>query len=115
MADFKKYTLERDLNSNSDWIYFTNPNSKNEKMLLCLSFWNNGFKRKLPYNKYIACRCYVEQSDGLNVEKYNPQVTVIFTANSARRQLVREWELEDTEENRQKLINEVARRFYKTN
>lgn len=111
MANFKKYTVMQDLNSKASWINFIDPNSKNEKMLLCLSYWNNGFKRGFPYNKYIDCRCYVEQSDGLNVEKYNPQITVIST----RRQIVREWELEDTEENCQKLIDEVARRFYETN
>lgn len=103
---YRDFTSERDRNNGNitDWIYFPNSNSKNEKMILNLSFWENGKKSPfIPFRKYIICRTYVTTQEGC-FEKYNPQLD--------GNKINWEWYLEGTPENEQAIIDEVARRFY---
>lgn len=103
MKNFRDYTFTRDWNSGEKCFIFTNPNSKGEKMTLIISHWDNGDKFSLPYTNYLICRTYVDTTEAC-IEKYNPQLN----GNKTNW----EWCLEDTLENEQAIINEVARRFY---
>ena len=117
MEHFNNYTLTQELGSRDDYFYFISSNAKNETMLLEISHCENYGKKSLPYmwlkggytdreiNKYLICRTYVEAPDKPMLEKYNPQLTKDFKINF-------KWLLEDTEENEQALIDEVARQFY---
>lgn len=116
MKHFRNYTFERNLNSMEDYFYFTDSNAKGESMIVMISHCESYGKNSLPYiwhrdgytdreiNKYLICRTCVEKIDSPALEKYNPQLTNL--------KINFEWLLEDTEENRQALIDEVARHFY---
>jgi hypothetical protein len=109
--------IKEDLKSSKEtYINFLNPNSKGESLVMCISHCEAYGTKSLPHlwfenghtdkeiNKYLICNCYVT-SGGICFDKYNPQLTVDHKINF-------EWLLEDTEENVQKFINEVERRFY---
>ena len=116
MEHFYNYTSTQELGGKDDWICFIDSNAKGETMLLKISHCESYGKNSLPYmwhrdgytdreiNKYLTCRTYVETQNEPMMEKYNPQLTNL--------KINFEWLLEDTEENRQSLIDEVARRFY---
>lgn len=113
MENFKDYKLKQ-IHSSSIFT-FVKPNNKGEKMEVEIVHCEGSGKKSLPYlwykngftdrviNKYLTCHCYAEK-DGRVYRKYNP------FADKTEINFV--WLLEDTEENVQKLIDEVARRFY---
>lgn len=104
MKHFRDYTFKRDLNSGEDLFIFTKTNSKGENMTILIAHWDNGDKFSLPYNNYLVCRTCVDATEACT-GKYNSQL------NGNKNNW--EWYLEDTPENEQAIIDEVARRFYK--
>lgn len=117
MKNFKGYTVMNELGNNEECLYFNNSNAKGETMIVTISHNESYGKKSLPYmwykkgytdreiNKYLTCRTYVEKIDSPALEKYNPQLTKNLKINF-------EWLLEDTEENKQILIDEIAKRFF---
>lgn len=117
MKNFKGYTVMEELGSNEEWLYFIDSNAKGETMIVTISHNESYGKKSLPYmwykkgytdreiNKYLTCRTCVEKIDSPALEKYNPQLTEDLKINF-------EWLLEDTQENKQMLIDEIAKRFY---
>ena len=114
------YTREEQKQSRDVYIKFFKPNCKDEKMLMVLSHCESHGTKSLPHlwfkngytdreiNKYLTCNCYVDLPDGSCLEKYNPHII-----GGPRPRINFDWLLEDTEENIQKFIAEVAKRFYK--
>ena len=108
----KNYKVE------NGYINLERPNSKGEMLTFKIEHCEGYGNKSLPHlwfkngytdreiNKYLICQCYVTKTDGTCIEKYNPQSTSDHKLNF-------EWLLEDTEENFQKLANEISRRFYK--
>ena len=112
----KEYTIEQ--MTESRWIYtFTDVNEKGEKLILELSKsedWK-GNRKSLPklwkkegyidrvLETYWFIQTYVKNTEGNSFEKYNPQRKL--------GQINFDWMFEATEENKEKLINEVYRLF----
>ena len=117
----KKFTVEKGCGSLS-WIHVTVPNKKGEKLLIELSECKNpGGKNALPVlwykagytdkilDTYISIHTYVTDSDGNCYGRYNPQTKL---SEDGKRNVINfNWMLENTEENKQKLINECIRLF----
>lgn len=78
------------------WIAFNKPNAKGEKMQVEIA---QGRKNKL------YCSCFVEDADGCCFSKYNPQI-------GKDNKIDFQWLLENSPGNEQKLIDEIAGRFY---
>lgn len=107
---------------NITWIKVIGENAKKETIKIELTHCTNpGGKNSLPYlwykngwtNKimetYIGCHTYVEDSEGNCWGAYNP--TEKRSEDGKRNVINFEWLLEDTEENRQKIIDECIRLF----
>lgn len=117
----KKFTIEKGCGSLS-WIHVTEPNKKGEKLLIELSECKNpGGKNALPVlwhkygftdrvlDTYISIHTYVTDSEGNCFGRYNPQTKL---SDDRKRNVINfDWMLENTEENKQKLINECIRLF----
>lgn len=99
-------------------VRFNKPNSKGETLYVEIQRCEGHGPRSLPHlwfkngftdkeiNKYLICSNEVFNKAGEFYRRgYNPQ-------SSENHQINFEWLLEDTDENVQKLIDEVARRFY---
>lgn len=117
MTDFKDY-INIDVYSNyRELLQFNKTNKNGEKMLLEVSHCSGYGTKSLPYiwfrngytdkeiNKYLFIKTYVDLPDGSCQGLYNPQIPDCQLIDF-------DWHFADNKKNRQKLINEVARRFY---
>ena len=116
-----KYTVEKGCGSLT-WIHVTEPNEKGEKLLIELSECKNpGGKNSLPVlwkkhgcidrvlETYICINTYVTDTEGNCFGRYNPQTKI---SEDGKRHVINfDWMFENTEENKQKLINECIRIF----
>lgn len=117
----KEYIIER--MAETRWFYtFLNTNEKGEKLVIELSkCFDNELKNSLPklWNKkgytnrvlkdYWCVNTYVKDTEGNSFGMYNPQ----HKLNETEKRMVInfDWMLEATEENKEKLINEVYKLF----
>lgn len=108
----------------TEWFDFNKKNSKGEKLTISIthceavmnddgsvskhavsySWFQKGFTKKL-LKSYFSVKTYVNDEFDM---KYNPQKTIVNKQNV----IDFDWLLEDTEENKQRLLNEIERRFY---
>lgn len=116
-----EYTIEKGCGGLT-WIYVTEPNKKGETLTIELSECTNpGGKRSLPYlwykasctdkilNTYLCIHTHCTDSEGNCYGRYNPQTK---RSDDGKRNIINfEWMFENTEENKQKLINESIRLF----
>lgn len=104
------------------WIYVTEPNKKGETLIIELSECKDvGGKKSLPYlwhkagytdkilDTYLCVHTYCTDSEGNCFNRYNPQNKI---SEDGKGIIINfDWIFENTEENKQKLINEVIRLF----
>jgi hypothetical protein len=116
-----KYTVEKRAGSIT-WIHVTEPNEKGEILLIELSECENpGGKNALPVlwkkhgyidrvlETYVCIHTYVTDTEGNCYGRYNPQTKL---SEDGKRSVINfEWMFENTEENKQKLIDECIRIF----
>ena len=116
-----KYTVEKRAGSIT-WIHVTEPNAKGETLLIELSECeNSGGKNALPVlwkkhgfidrvlDTYICIHTYVTDTEGNCYGRYNPQTKL---SEDGKRNVINfEWMFENTEENKQKLIDECIKIF----
>lgn len=116
-----KYTMEKGASSQT-WIYVTESNQKEETLTIeLLECTNPGGKNSLPYlwykagytskvlDTYLCIHTYCRDSEGNCYGRYNPQTK--RSDNGKRNVINFDWMFENTEENKQKLINEAIRLF----
>ncbi len=115
------YTVEKGSGSIT-WITITEPNAKNETLVIELSeCTNSGGKDSLPYlwkkhgytdrvlDTYLSIHTYCTDSEGNCYGRYNPQSKL---SEDRKRNVINfDWIFENTEENKQRLINECIRLF----
>lgn len=113
----KEYTIEQ--SAETVWWYkFTEPNAIGETLTLELSLCkDNEMKNSLPklwkqhgymdrvLETYWCIHTYVTDTEGRNYGRYNPQ------SKPQKCEINFDWMFEATEENKQKLIDEVFRMF----
>ncbi len=111
----KEYTVEHI--AETRWFYtFTEPNAKGEKVVIELCKCTNpGGNNAIPVlwekhgymdrvlETYWSIQTFVTDTEGCSYERYNPQV------KPGGSKINFNWMFEATEENKQKLINEVYR------
>lgn len=114
--NFKKTLL-----NDTEYLEFNRLNSKGEKMNLVLVHNQRYGKNSLPYlwyksgytgkelNNYIIVQTEVVQPNGDCRILYNPQIY----SRGGRFLINFKWLFEDTEKNRQRLIDKVASLFYR--
>lgn len=116
-----KYEIEK-RDFGSTWVNVIGKNAKQETMIIEIVHCENlGGKNSLPYlwykegwtdkimETYIGCNTYVHDSENGCYGDYNPQSK---RSEDGKRSVINfEWLLEDTEENRKKLIKECIKRF----
>lgn len=116
-----KYTIER-YSDHLTKIYITEKNGKDESLMIELSECTNpGGKNSLPYlwykagytdkilDTYLSVDTSCTDSEGNCYHRYNPQTK---RSNDGKRNVINfDWMFENTEENKQKLINECIRLF----
>ena len=104
------------------WIKVLGKNAKQETMMIELTHCeNSGGKHSLPYlwhkdgftdrimETYVSCSTYVDDSEGGCRGAYNPQEKL---SEDGKRNVINfEWLLEDTEENRKKIIEACIEMF----
>ena len=118
MESNNKYTFEHKTGSTS-WYHVNEPNKKGETMQFSISECEDPkFKNSLPklwkkhgymdrvLKTYLSIHTYVTDTNGDCWGRYNPQLK-----QRNNHEINFEWMFENTEENKQKLINEVIRRF----
>ena len=117
----KDYTIEQ--MAETRWFYtFTEPNAKGEKLVIELSHCtNSGGSHALPVlwkkNGYIdrvletywSIETYVKDTENNSYGRYNPQSKL--SEDGKRSVIDFDWMFEATEENKEKLLNEVFRLF----
>lgn len=120
----KDWFIER----NGDYVTFCTyrkKNRKEENIVIEISECNSDFKDKksLAYlwykngytdkklTNYLSVKTYCRDKKGNCLGKYNPQ-----TKKEGKRNVINfDWMLENTKENKEKLINEVIRLFKESN
>lgn len=117
----KKYTIEQ--MAETRWVYtFTDTNKKGESLIIELSknedssfknslpklWYKNGYTNRI-LESYWSIGTYVKDSEGQSYGRYNPQHKI--SDDKKRSALNFDWMLEATEENKEKLINEVYQIF----
>ena len=117
-----KYEIEKNKGYGSTWIKVIGENAKKETMVIEIVHCKNpGGNKSLPYlwykngwtdkvmETYISCHTYVRDSEGNCFGIYDPTVKL---SNDRKRNVINfDWLLEDTEENRKKIIEECIRLF----
>ncbi len=115
----KEFTIEQ--MADTRWFYtFTDTNNKGEKIIIELSKCeDSSFKKSLPklwkQNGYIdrvletywGIETYTKDTEGNSFGRYNPQHKL--SEDKKRAVINFDWMFEATEENKEKLINEVYR------
>lgn len=112
-----KYEIEK-RDFGSTWVHVLGKNAKQETMVIEIVHCENpGGKNSLPYawykngwtdkvmETYIGCHTYVHDSEGFCFGIYNP--TTKLSDDGKRSVINFDWLLEDTEENRKKLLRHV--------
>lgn len=113
--------LEQTMVEGRRWFY---TNDKDLKVEVCLiehdrsktslmSLWvKNGYMKKFIPTTW-SIRCYYTREDGTCCEAFNPQIKSEPNeyGTSPRSVINFDWELEATEENLQKLLDEIERRY----
>lgn len=117
----RKYTVT-ERSKYTELITFADLNSKGEKIQMEITKCSNpGGKTSLPYlwkkhgftsqvlETWLSVDTYATENGGAGTcwGRYNPQIKL--SVDGKRRVINFAWLLEDTEENRQRLIAEVAR------
>ena len=115
-----KYKIEEQKGFGSTWIHVIGKNVKQETMTIELIHCENpGGNNSLPYlwhkegwtdkvmETYISCNTYVHDSEGGCYGRYN----VTEKYNGKRNVINFDWLLEDTEENRKKIIEACIKLF----
>ena len=117
----KEYTIEQ--MAPMRWFYtFTEPNAKGEKLVIELIKCDNlGGKDALPVlwkkhgytdkvlETYWSIHTYIEDAEGRGWKAYNPQSK--RSEDGKRSEINFNWMFEATEENKEKLLDEVYRLF----
>lgn len=117
----KNYTTEKRCRSTT-LIHVTEPNERGEKLLIELSECTNpGGKNALPVlwkkhgfinrvlDTYICINTYVTDTEGNCYGRYNPQTKL---SEDRKRHVINfDWMFENTEENKQKLIDKCIQLF----
>lgn len=117
----KEYTIEQ--MAETRWFYtFTESNAKGETLIIELSkCTNSGGNNALPVlwkkhghidrvlETYWSIETYVRDTEGNCYGRYNPQTKL--TEDGKRQVINFDWMFEATEENKQKLIDEVFKIF----
>lgn len=115
------YTVEKGC-GNITKFYITEKNKKDESLMIELvECTNSGGKKSLPYlwheagytdkvlDTYLSIHTSCTDSEGNCYIRYNPQIK---KSDDGKRNVINfDWMFENTEENKQKLINEVIRLF----
>lgn len=118
----KEYTIKQ--TAETVWFYtFTDTNAKGEKLIIELNkcedwkeskkslpkLWKKGGYINRVLETYWSIQTYVKDSEGNSFGKYNPQHKL---SEDGKRIVINfDWMFEATEENKEKLINEVYRLF----
>lgn len=117
----KKYIIQQ--TAETVWLYkFTNINEKGEKLIIELSKCEDcNLKNSLPklwkQHGYIdrvlktswSIQTYVKDTEGNSFGRYNPQLKL---SEDGKRTVINfDWMFEATEENKEKLLNEVYKLF----
>lgn len=122
----KEYTIEQ--MAETRWFYyFTEPNAKGETLTIELTKcedepnWKNSNSKRWKKNGYTdrvletywSISTYIRDTEGNCYGRYNPQHTTEYNpeTDSIRPVINFEWMFEATEENKEKLIDEVYRLF----
>lgn len=120
----KEYTIEQ--MAETRWFYkFTEPNNKGEKLVIeLMKCTNSGGNHSSPVlwkqhgfinrilETYWCIETYATDTEGMCYGRYNPQHKL---SNDGKRAVINfDWMFEATEENKQKLIDEVFRMFSTT-
>jgi hypothetical protein len=116
-----KYTTEKV----TDWTtryHITEPNKKGEKLMVeIVECKNHGGKNALPVlwkkhkfmdrvlETYLSVHTYCTDTNGQCWSRYNPQHK--FSDDEKRVVINFDWMFENTEENKQKLLDEIIRLF----
>lgn len=103
-----------------EFYTFKNKNNKGETIVAEISeCYNPGGKNSLPYlwakngytkeemKSYLVLNVYCTQEDGTCFERYNP--TIKRSEDNKRNVINFDWTFEVSEENKQKLLDEVYR------
>jgi len=115
-----KYTTKR--TGKTTWIYVTDLNQKEETLTIELTECENpGGKNSLPYlwykagytdnilDTYLCIHTYCRDSEGQCYGRYNPQTKIREDGKGSVINF--DWMFENTEENKQKLIDKAIRLF----
>ena len=120
----KEYTIEK--MAETRWFYtFTDVNEKGEKIIIELDkcedwkeskkslpkLWKKGGYIDRVLETYWSIQTYVKDTEGNSYGMYNPQIK--WSKEEKRPIINFDWMFEATEENKEKLINEVYRLFSK--
>ena len=94
----KRYTTQDMTGGNGYRVRytFTEPNKKGENLIVDLSHGRQNI---------VFCENFVQTGDIWH-EDYNPQL------DKTKRSICPDWLFDDTTENRERLIDEIERRFY---
>lgn len=116
-----EYTIEKG-DGSITWIHVVESNKKGETLTIELvECVNPGGKNSFPYlwyktgytNKvldtYLCIHTYCTDSEGNCCRKYNPQIKM--SEDGGKSVINFDWMFENTEENKQRLINETIRLF----
>lgn len=112
------------MGENRFYYEFEKKNNKGESMLIEItkSYYDTKSKNSLPvlwkkhgytnkvYDNCLHAHCYCTDSDGNCWERYNP--TIKLSDDGCRNVINFDWLLEVSDENINKLINEISNRFY---
>lgn len=120
-----KYTVEQ--TSEITWFYtFTDVNEKGEKLVIELTkvsvsgslhnslpmLWNKKGYIDRVLETYWCIQTYVKDTEGNSFGLYNPQHKLEVDEDGRNRSVINfEWMFEATEENKEKLLNEVYQLF----
>lgn len=115
----KKY-ITRKSSENTTWYTFIQPNAKGETVVVEITkCTNSGGARSLPYlwkkkgyidrelDTYLCVDTYVKDTEGRSWGMYNPQHK--RSEDNKRTEINFDWMFEATEENEQRLLDEVYR------
>lgn len=111
MANHRAFYELNETNKNGEKInveimeIFPDNTSKNSLPNLWLK---HGYTNKL-YNSYLCIDCYVTDKDGNCWERYNP--TIKLSDDEKRHVINFDWLLEVNEENKEKILNEIYKKF----
>jgi hypothetical protein len=120
----KEYIIEQ--TAETVWFYkFTDTNEKGEELIIELNLcedwkenknslpklWKQGGYIDRVLETYWSIHTYVKDTEGNSFGAYNPQHKIVEDEDGRKTVINFDWMFEATEENKEKLINEVYRLF----